>query len=291
MKAVDGQPFGVGSMVDPLRRVLVGEPAGELAAADPALWHYEGPVDLDLAKRQHADFVAILESLGVAVERSEDSGGSCDAMFVHDPVLVSSAGSVGLRPGKMLRRPEVNAGLKALDDAGVPRVGVISAGVCEGGDLLWLDRKTLLAGVGYRTDQEGIAELQRLLGPSEVTIEAFDLPVFQGADACLHLQSLVSMLDHDLALVHSPLMPVRLLQRLKESGVEVLEAPAEEFATQATNVLCVRPRVLITLDVNVATRELMERHGCEVHAYEGSEISLKTEGGATCLTRPILRTA
>ena len=281
--------WAVSSMVDELQSVLVGRPAEELAGADPHVWHYERQVDLEQARREHDAFVKILKDLGVSVHVSTRSGSSADAMFVHDPILVTARGSLGLRPGKVLRRGEVEAGLSTLDDLGIPRVGKIEHGTCEGGDLLWLNDNTVLAGIGYRTNLEGVEELRALLAPSGVQVETYDLPVFQGRDACLHLQSLVSLVDRDLAVVHSALMPVRLKQRLEEAGIELLEAPADEFATQATNILCVRPRVVVMLTVNRQTRELLEQRGCEVYGYSGDELSLATEGGATCLTRPILR--
>ncbi len=280
---------GVGSMVEELRRVVVGRPAPELATADPALWHYDGEVDYELALEQHAELTGILGSLGVEVLVCEDSGGSADAMFVHDPVTTTPAGFVTLRPGKALRRGEAPALARFLEDAGVPRAGEMQRGFCEGGDLLWLDPETLLVGVGYRTDAVGVDELRRIVGPLGVEVEAFDLPAGQGADACLHLQSLVSLVDHDLAVVHSPLTPVRLLQRLAGRGIELLEAPEEEMPSQATNVLCIRPRVALALDANVQTIAQLRDRGCEVHTYRGTEISLKTEGGPTCLTRPIWR--
>lgn len=287
MRALEG--FGVGSMVDELRRVLVSEPSGWLATADPKEWHYTSPVDLGIAQAEHLAFRELLEGLGVEVLMASDPGVSADSMFVHDPVLVTPQGSIGLRPGKALRRPEVAPLLAALEKSGVPTLGSLTDGVCEGGDLLWVDETTLVAGCGYRSDPVGLSQLGSLLSSQGVTLEVFDLPVFEGREACLHLQSLISLLREDLALVHLPLMPVRLVVWLAERGIECVPAPAEEFATQSTNVLCVRPGELVTLDVNVRTRRLLEEKGCVVHPYRGQEISLKTEGGATCLTRPVLR--
>jgi arginine deiminase len=43
------------------------------------------------------------------------------------------------------------------------------------------------------------------------------------------------------------------------------------------------------LDGNPKTRRLLEDAGVDVEVYSGHEISLKGDGGPTCLTRPILR--
>jgi arginine deiminase len=55
------------------------------------------------------------------------------------------------------------------------------------------------------------------------------------------------------------------------------------------NVLAVAPRVCVMLDGNPITKQRLEAAECQVFTYRGEEISLKAEGGATCLTRPILR--
>ncbi len=56
-----------------------------------------------------------------------------------------------------------------------------------------------------------------------------------------------------------------------------------------TNVLAIGPRNCLMLERNHMTRAALEEAGCRVATYRGDEMSLKAEGGATCLTRPILR--
>ena len=159
----------------------------------------------------------------------------------------------------------------------------------EGGDLLWLDDRTLVAGRGFRTNAAGIEQLRAGLGTIGVEVSSVDLPCFTGPDACLHLLSLLSMLDRDLAVVYPPLMPVALWQRLAERGIRRVEVPEAEFATMGPNVLALSPRRCLMLEGNPITRRRLEAAGCEVLAYRGEEISRKAEGGPTCLTRPILR--
>jgi len=145
----------------------------------------------------------------------------------------------------------------------------------------------LLAGRGYRTNDAGIAALEEAL--PGVDVIAFDLPYLNGPDEVLHLLSLISPLDEDLALVFLPLLPVRLVELLQERGVRLVEVPGEEFATIGCNVLALAPRVGLALAGNHETRRRLEAHGVEVLVYEGKELSLKGDGGPTCLTRPILR--
>jgi N-dimethylarginine dimethylaminohydrolase len=101
--------------------------------------------------------------------------------------------------------------------------------------------------------------------------------------------SIISPVDHDLAVVYSRLLPVPFRQWLLERGFGLIEVPDEEFETMGTNVLAIAPRRCIMLSGNPRTRAALERAGCEVLVYEGMEISVKGAGGPTCLTRPLMR--
>jgi dimethylargininase len=105
----------------------------------------------------------------------------------------------------------------------------------------------------------------------------------------LHLMSVISPVAPDLAVVYPPLAPVPLMEELSARSVRVIAVPAEEYQTMACNVLAVEPGVVVMLDGNPRTRAALTAAGCEVHVYDGSEISLKGDGGPTCLTAPVLR--
>src|SRR5262249_57198892 len=122
-----------------------------------------------------------------------------------------------------------------------------------------------------------------------VTVVPVDLPYYSGPDACLHLLSLISLVDHDLAVVYPPLLAVPFYQELERRGIRMIEVPEAEFATMGTNVLALAPGECLMLKGNPITQARPEAAGCEVLTYKGDEISLKAEGGPTCLTRPILR--
>ncbi len=178
----------------------------------------------------------------------------------------------------------------AAEELGVAIVGELSGpATAEGGDLCWLDPSTLLAGRGYRTNDEGIAQLRALVTPLGIEVVAFDLPHLRGREACLHLLSLMSPLAPDLAVVYPRLMPVRLVELLLDRGVELVEVPDEEFNSMGANVLALAPRVALALDGNPETRRRMEAAGVDVRTYRGVEISRKGDGGPTCLTRPLVR--
>lgn len=283
--------YGAQSMVAPLRRVIVRRPDEAFAVADPAAWHYAGRPDLPAAQAEHDAFVAVLREHGAEVIYADaPQPGRADSIFVHDPALVTDAGAVLLRMGKALRVGEEAALGAALERAGVPILGRLEgAALAEGGDLLWLDERTLAAGVGFRTNAEGVRQLQALLAPLGVTVLPVELPWYQGPEACLHLMSLISLVAADLAVVYLPLMGVPFVQELDRRGVRLVEVPEAEFLTMGTNVLAMAPGELLMLEGNPVTQARLAAAGCEVRTYVGREISLKAEGGATCLTRPVLR--
>jgi N-dimethylarginine dimethylaminohydrolase len=157
--------------------------------------------------------------------------------------------------------------------------------LAEGGDVIRLDERTLLVGLGYRTSAAGAAELGRVTGLDVLT---FDLPHWHGETAVMHLLSLLSPLADDLVVAYPPLLPTRLAQLLAERGVAIVAVPDEEFETMGGNVLALAPRRALVVSGNPETRRRLEGAGVEVLVYEGAELS-KGDGGPTCLTCPLLR--
>jgi dimethylargininase len=238
---------------------------------------------------EHEAFRALLADAGAdVVVAATPHALDPDAIYVYDPALVTDEGAVMLRPGKEGRRGEVEVMAADFVEAGLPIAGRLDApAMAEGGDTLWLDERTLLVGRGYRTNAEGIRQLAEAL--PGVDVVAFDLPHLRGAGEVLHLLSLLSPLDVDLAVAYPPLMPVRLMELLAERSLELVEVPDEEFETMGPNVLALAPRVALALEGNDETRRRMEKAGVDVRVYRGDELSRKGDGGPTCLTRPLLR--
>jgi dimethylargininase len=285
---VTPRTFGCQSMTARLRRVLVRPPvSGSWAAWKAYGWRAEP--DPARMEDEHAAFRELITDAGAEVVLAETPQGiDPDAIYVYDPALVTDQGALLLRPGKEGRRGEVEVLGADLVEAGVPVAARIDApGLAEGGDTLWLDERTLLVGRGYRTNDDGIRQLTEALPGVEVL--TFDLPHLRGAGEVLHLLSLLSPLDEDLAVAYPPLMPVRLVELLAVRGVELVDVPDEEFETMAPNILALAPRVALALEGNDETRRRLERAGVDVRVYRGDEISRKGDGGPTCLTRPILR--
>jgi len=283
--------FGGQSMSAPLRRVLVRRPAPPVSASEYGAFGYPRPVDHVAAERQHAAFAARLAEAGVEViQAGPDQPGLLDAIFAYDPSIITDAGAVLLRPGKALRHPEVALHEASYRDLGIPILGRIEApGTVEGGDTLWLDERTLAVGRGYRTNDEGIEQLRRILDPLGVSVLRTELPHGRGPSECLHLMSFISPIAADVAVVYLPLMATPFVEELGRRGIRLVEVPDEEFDTLGCNVLALAPMKALVCAGSPVTRSRLEAAGCQVLVYDGSEISHNRAGGPTCLTRPILR--
>jgi dimethylargininase len=275
-------------MTGQLKRVYVRPPdVSALGAWKEYGWHRK-PDPAAIAE----ELAAFREELTVAgaevVLGETPAEGDPDAMYAYDPVMMTAEGAIILRPGKEGRLGETAAFAEDLEAAGVRIAGRLEApGTAEGGDMFFLGRRTLAVGRGYRTNDEGIAQLQRMLRHLEIF--AFDLPHQNGPDECLHLMSLISPLDADLAVGYAPLIPVRLMEALRGRGIDLVEVPDEEFPTMGPNVLALGPRQALALEGNPETKRRMEAAGVEVHTYRGKEISRNGDGGPTCLTLPLDR--
>jgi N-dimethylarginine dimethylaminohydrolase len=284
------------SDVLPLRSVLLKharEAFGDQPTLD-ATWEdlgYLSRPDFAGAVAEYDDFLALLESLELEVHVAPaDPGTGPDSIYVRDAAVVCDRGAILCQMGKRARAAEPGAAERVLRKAGVQILGRIKgAGRLEGGDVAWIDERTVAVGRGYRTNGEGIRQLRGLLGSGVDRVVPVPLPHWRGPGDVFHLMSMFSPVDRDLAVVYSPLLPVPFLELLLERGYELVEVAEEEFDSLGCNVLAVGPRRCVAIEGNPVTRRRLEAAGAEVHTYRGREISVKGGGGPTCLTRPLVR--
>jgi N-dimethylarginine dimethylaminohydrolase len=283
-------------MVGKLQRVLVCSPgkAGWNRPEQVAGWRdlgFHRAPNFEIARSQHAVLVCELTAAGAEVVVLPSGDGlSLDAAYAHDASLASDFGLILMRPGKANRVVEA-AHHGAWGAAhGVPTFGAITEpGTTEAGDILWLDAKTVLIGHGYRTNANGIAQMRSLLAPKGVEVLSAPLPHGPGPSACLHLMSLISLLDEETALVDLPWLAVETVELLKARGYKFVEIDYSERDTLACNVLALGGKRLLAIEENRNTNERLRQAGFDVRTFPGSEICINGSGGPTCLTRPLLR--
>ena len=288
--------FNGHSMVGPLKRVLVCSPrsAGWNRQDRVARWQELGfghAPDFAKAQEQHQALCSELTAVGAEIiELPPSDDLSLDAAYAHDASLATDFGLIVMRPGKTNRIAEGDHQARFTSELGIPTFGKIqSPGTSEAGDIVWLDAKTLLIGHGYRTNAAGISQLRAILSPKGIEVLSAPLPYGPGPSACLHLMSLISLLDERTALVDLPWLAVETVELLKSRGFQLIEIDYSERETLACNVLALGEKRLLAIAENRKTNDRLRQHGFDVRTFPGSEICINGSGGPTCLTRPLLR--
>jgi len=296
MKTTSQAHFNGHSMAGALERVLVCSPraAGWDRPERAAQWRELGfrhAPDFATAELQHEALCHALSGAGAeALHLPSADDLTLDAVYTHDASLSTDFGLIAMRPGKANRLPESCHHVAFCQEIGIPTLASISAPGCtEAGDVVWLDSKTLLVGRGYRTNAEGIGQLRGLLGPKNIEVLSAPLPHSGGPSECLHLMSLLSLLDERTALVDLPWLAVETVELLKTRGFKLIEMDDSERDSMACNVLALGNNRLLAIEENLRTNDRLRDAGFDVRTFPGSELCINGGGGPTCLTRPLLR--
>lgn len=253
--------------------------------------NYFGKPDYEQSLTEYDNFIAVLKSTvdDIHFLPSVPNSG-LDSIYLHDPVVITVKGAILCNMGKAERAGEPEAVETYLKSINIPILGRISGnGRLEGGDIVWLNEKTLCVGEGYRTNSNGISQLKDLTSGLVDNFVVVPLPHWNGPGDVLHLMSMISPVDRNLAVIYPRMMPVRFREFLKDRGYRFVEVPDEEYDSMACNILALEPGKVLMLSGNPITKGRLIEQGAEVIEYNGFEISRKGAGGPTCLTRPLLR--
>ncbi|MEQ9377599.1 MAG: arginine deiminase family protein [Imperialibacter sp.] len=275
-------------VIKPSSQAFISE---EKVAREWQALNYLQKPDFALANEEYEKFERMLKATGVQLlHLPENEELSIDSLYCRDASVSTDFGMIICRMGKEARAREPEAQKRFFADNEITIMGeIVAPGTLEGGDVAWLDNKTLAVGHTYRTNLEGIAQLKALLEPKGVEVIVAELPHYRGPSDVFHLMSILSPVNKDLAVVYSPLMPIAFRNLLLERGFKLVEVPEEEFDSMGCNVLALAPRRCLMVEGNPITEKRLRDAGCEVITYKGQEISVKGGGGPTCLTRPIFR--
>ena len=223
------------------------------------------PVDVDLARAQHAAYTDALAACGWRIAPVPAVEDCPDSVFVEDAVVVCEDLAVLARPGAPARRAEV-AGVAAMAGPLDLRTAAIAApGTLDGGDVLQAGH-TVYVGRGGRTNAAGIRQLRALLAPLGRTVIAVPLR------NVLHLKSAVTALPDGTFLLAPQLVPAALFPAVRpvdeEAGCHVVPLGADRVMIAAS-----APR----------TAQLLDDLGFTPVVADIGEFE-KLEGCVTCLS-------
>lgn len=284
------------SMYKQLKRVVLKHPKDAFISQSHLnneweKYNYVSVPNFDEALAEYEQFEAILKKYVDQIDylpQSDHVG--LDSIYTHDPVKFTPHGAIILKSGKQLRQSESNVYKTFLEENNIPIVGELTGeAVCDGGDIVWIADRTLAVGRGFRTNDAAIRQLRKMMEPFVDEFIVVQLPYDQGPEECLHLMSFISIVDEDLAVVYSSLMPVFFRQLLLERGFELIEVSDQEYESLGGNVLALGPRICVLPQGNNGVRMNLENAGAKVYEYKGDEITYKGTGGPTCLTCPVVR--
>ncbi len=236
------------------------------AFGDCLLTHLERqPIDVELARRQHAAYQGALAELGYEVRTLPAEPSLPDSVFVEDAAVVLDEAAIVTRPGAAARRPETVAVAAAL---ALHRrlLPIEPPATLDGGDVLRLGR-TLWVGLTGRTGEEGVRQLRALASPLGYRVSA--VPV----RGCLHLKSAVTEVGEGLLLLNPEMVDGEAFAGHRRIEVD----PAEPLAA---NALRAGDAVILPAHYPRTRRRLGEA-GVRVVAVEATEVA-KAEGGVTC---------
>jgi dimethylargininase len=223
------------------------------------------PIDVEVARQEHAAYERALADAGCEVRRLESADDLSDAVFIEDTAVVLPELAIVTRPGAATRRAETTAVAAALRELR-PLAEIVAPGTLDGGDVLVIERN-LYVGTSGRTNAEGAAQLRAFVAPHGYRLQT--IPVH----GCLHLKSAVTRVATDLVLINPA-----WLDGSRLAGVRALKI--DEREPFAANALLIGERVLHAEHFPL-TRELLEWCSIEVIPVPARELA-KAEGGVTC---------
>lgn len=281
-------------MVGYLKRVIMCKPETAGWRTCGQRWRELGFLDrpnFKLAYAQHEALEQKLQAIGTQIVYLQSGNDlSMDAVYVHDASFITNFGVIVLRMGKSYRGEEPRHHRSFYEHHQIPIAAEIQCpGNAEAGDMIWLDERTILVGRGYRTNAHGIEQLRALFQPKGIEVIVAPLPHYLGTSSCLHLMSLISLLDEHTALVDLPWLAVETVELLRKRSFNLIEIDPEERGTLGCNVLALGDKRLLAIRENRSTNKRLRKAGFDVQTFPAGEVGVNGGGGPTCLTRPLLR--
>jgi len=223
------------------------------------------PIDLAKAVEQHQAYEQALEKFGARVISLPPEPALADSMFVEDPAMVLDELALIFPLGTASRREEAASLAKVLSKFRELKY-VQLPGTAEGGDILRVGHD-LFAGLSKRTNEDGIRQLQSIVGEYRYTVTA--VPV----SGCLHLKSAATFLGRNTLLANRKWFDASCMP-----GFEWVDVAPEE--PHAANALAFGDTVILPASFPL-TRARIEAVGFTVLALDISELQ-KAESGLTC---------
>lgn len=223
------------------------------------------PIDVDIARAQHDEYVKALATLGCKVIELEEEPDLPDSVFVEDTAFILPEAAVITRPGADSRKPEVESIIPALSPHR-KLIQVTAPASVDGGDVLVLG-KNIYIGLSTRSNIEAVNQLNASLQEYGYMVQGVNLT------DCLHLKTAVTRVDDHTLLINKDWVDANLFP-----GYDLIEVDASE--PFAANCLPIHDKIIYpTTFPN--TQKKLEARGFHIINVNLDELA-KAEGAVTC---------
>lgn len=223
------------------------------------------PIDLDIARAQHSQYVNALKQLGCEVLELPAEADLPDSVFVEDAAFILPHAAVITRPGADSRKPETESIIQALS----PHINLMhlrEPATLDGGDVLVMG-KNIYIGLSTRSNQDALDQLSEMLGDDGYTVTGVEL------HDCLHLKSAVTRVDDNTLLINKNWVDTHHFEQY-----ELIEIAPDE--PHAANCLPIGNSIIYpTSFPNTDAR--LKAQGYKIINIEVDELA-KAEGAVTC---------
>jgi N-dimethylarginine dimethylaminohydrolase len=310
LKATWGEDWGIKSPFGKIRKIMVCKPGEEqkdsLISKNYHLFNLpEGPLDFDKLQEQHRNLVTALETEGIEVvylNSDKPFIGTYGiplraAPFTRTTIMVRG-GAIITRPTHAYKKGTEVFHAKRLMELGCPILQTIHGkGAFEGSNLVWVDDKSVILGIGLRGNMEGLRQVEYILkglGVEDIHIAHLPGYLFNrkyqvgGASGIFHVDMTFNMAYYKIGVLWPGGIGYDTIMWLESKGVDLIEVSDEELHVCAPNLLPIAPKKVIVSAFNLNVTKELKKSGIEVIEVNLSEFA-KGGGGPTCLTLPLIR--
>lgn len=303
-----GRPWGAEG-IGTLREVLVSRPTENETREEYAReWQYyysssAGNADLGRLQAQYDEYYGVLEANGVRVNYIEPPVPAIGAYGYIKNLVTLAGGGLVVRGGAILHRYGLGSWQrgreviwsKVLTALQVPIYMTFhGTAICEPGAGRWLDSKTFVFNESVVANEEGLRQLEFVLGNLGIELVVAHSPgwydsIGNGNIGTSHMDMVMLTLDERKVLLSPHLVNYGFVRYLLKNDYSVIEVPVEEYWDLAINGITLAPGKVLMNAGSPKVVTALEKEGVEVIEVDFSESHKFAIAGLHCATLELVR--
>ncbi len=303
-----GQRWGAEG-IGTLREVLVSRPTENETRSEYAQeWQYyyssaAGNADLGRLQAQFDEYYATLEGNGVRVNYIEPPVPAIGAYGYIKNLVTLAGGGLVVRGGALMHRYGLGSWQrgreviwsKVLTALQIPiYLTFHGKAICEPGAGRWLDSKTFVFNESVVANEDGLRQLQFVLGNLGIELVVTHSPgwydsIGNGNIGTSHMDMVMMVVDERKVLLAPHLVNYGFIRYLMERDYTIIEVPVEEYWDLAINGVTLAPGKILINAGSPTVMDKLERNDVEVLQVDFSESHKFAIAGLHCATLELVR--